>query len=89
MELKDLFTCPIEGITDEGLSQLQQLITKELDQRRTRAKKTAWDKLVKAIKDYITTFGDIEIYDGDDNITLYLTALDDYSTNGEIELTFE
>lgn len=89
MELKDLFTCPVEEISSEGLSQLQLIITDELTNRRTRARENAWDKLVKDIKDYIATFGDIEIYDSDDDITFCLTALEDYSTNGEIKLNFE
>lgn len=89
MEAKNLFVCPIEEISAEALSLLQQSITKELEHRRTRAKETAWVKVVSAIKDYITTFGDIEIYDGDDDITLYLTSLDNFSHNGEIRLNFE
>lgn len=89
MEIKDLLTCSIEEISAEELSQLQLVITDELEHRRFRAKEAAWDKIVKGIKDYIATFGDIEIYDSDDDITLYLTALEDYSTNGEIKLNFE
>lgn len=75
--------------SSEDLSEAQRTIGAILETRRNKAKEEAWNKLRNAIKDYIATFGDIEIYDSDDDITLYLTALEDYSTNGEIKLNFE
>ena len=84
MEAKDFFTCPIKEISAERLSQLQLAISDELEHRRFRAKEAAWNKLVDAIKDYTTTFGDIEVITVDDD-TFYLTSLDDFSSIGQIE----
>ena len=87
METKDLLTCSIEEISAERLSQLQLVISDELEHRRFRAKEAAWNKLVDAIKDYTTTFGSIEVItDGD---TFYLTSLDDFSSIGEIQINFD
>ena len=88
METKDFFTCPIKEISAERLSQLQLAITNELEHRRFRAKEAAWNKLVDAIKDYTTTFGDIEVITVDDD-TFYLTGLDDFSSIGQIESKFD
>ena len=88
METKDFFTCPIKEISAERLSQLQLAISDELEHRRFRAKEAAWNKLVDAIKDYSTTFGDIEIITVDDD-TFYLTSLDDFSSIGQIESKFD
>lgn len=87
MEAKNLFVYPIEEISAEELCQLQKAITDELNDRRSRAKQTAWHKVVAAIKEYTTTFGDIEITTDCD--TFYLTNFDDYSSFGEIRLKFE
>lgn len=88
MEIKDLLTCSIEEISAEELSQLQLVITDELEHRRFRAKEAAWNKLVDAIKDYSTTFGNIEVITVDDD-TFYLTSLDDFSSIGQIESKFD
>ena len=88
METKDLLTRSIEEISAEELSQLQLAISDELEHRRFRAKEAAWNKLVDAIKDYSTTFGDIEIITVDDD-TFYLTSLDDFSSIGQIESKFD
>ena len=85
METKDLLTRSIEEISAKELSQLQLAITNELEHRRFRAKEAAWNKLVDAIKDYSTTFGDIEVITVDDD-TFYLTSLDDFSSIGQIEI---
>ena len=66
METKDLLTCSIEEISAKELSQLQSTITDELEHRRFRAKEAAWNKLVDAIKDYSTTFGNIEVATDED-----------------------
>ena len=87
METKDLLTCSIEGISTKELSQLQLVITDELDHRRSRAKEAAWKKLVDAIKDYSTTFGSIDVtgvYE-----TLCIDSLDDFSSIGRIEIKFD
>ena len=84
METKDLLTRSIEEISAKELSQLRSAITDELDKRQFRAKEAAWNKLVDAIKDYSTTFGDIEIITYDD--TFYMTNLDDFSSIGQIEI---
>ena len=88
METKDFFTCPIKEISAERLSQLQLAISDELEHRRFRAKEAAWNKLVDAIKDYSTTFGNIEVITVDDD-TFYLTSLDDFSSIGQIESKFD
>ena len=88
METKDLLTRSIEEISAKELSQLQSAITDELDKRQFRVKEAAWNKLVDAIKDYTTTFGDIEVITVDDD-TFYLTGLDDFSSIGQIENKFD
>ena len=88
METTDFFTRSIKEISAEELSQLQLAITNELEHRRFRAKEAAWNKLVDAIKDYTTTFGDIEVITVDDD-TFYLTGLDDFSSIGQIESKFD
>lgn len=87
METKDLLTCSIEEISAKELSQLQSVITDELEHRRFRAKEAAWNKLVDAIKDYTTTFGSIEVTG--DYETFYMDSLDDYSSIGEIQIKFD
>lgn len=88
METNDLLTRSIKEISAEELSQLQSTITNELEHRRFRAKEAAWNKLVDAIKDYSTTFGNIEVITVDDD-TFYLTSLDDFSSIGQIESKFD
>ena len=87
METKNLLARSIEEISAEELSHLQLHIAKELDDRRFHAKKTAWDKLVDAIKDYTTTFGGITITG--EYETLSMDSLDDYSSIGEIQIRFD
>ena len=86
METKDLLTRSIEEISAKELSQLCSAITDELDKRQFRAKEAAWNKLVDAIKDYTTTFGDIQVITYDN--TFYMTSLDDLSSIGNIEIKF-
>lgn len=88
METKDLLTRSIEEISAEELSQLHSAIIDELDKRKFRAKETAWNKLVDAIKDYSTTFGDIEVITVDYD-TFYLNSLNDFSSIGQIEIKFD
>ena len=86
METKDLLTRSVEEISAEELSDLQLVITNELDHRRSRAKKTAWNKLVDAIKDYTTTFGSITVTG--EYETLCIDNLDDFSSIGRIEINY-
>ena len=86
MEAKALLIRPIEEISTTQLSQLHSAITNELDHRRSRAKETAWNKLVDAIKDYTTTFGGIEVTG--EYETFCMDSLDDYSSIGEIQINF-
>ena len=86
METKDLLTCSIKEISAERLSQLQSAISDELEHRRFRAKETAWNKLVDAIKDYTTTFGSITVTGECE--TFCMDSLDDYSSIGEIQINF-
>ena len=87
METKDLLTRSIEEISAKELSQLRSDIINELDKRQFRAKEAAWNKLVDAIKDYTTTFDDIQVITYDN--TFYLTGLDDFSSIGQIEIKFD
>ena len=87
METKDLLTRSIEEISVKELSQLRSDIINELDKRQFRAKEAAWNKLVDAIKDYTTTFDDIQVITYDN--TFYLTGLDDFSSIGQIEIKFD
>ena len=86
METKNLLVRSIEKISAEELSDLQLVITNELDHRRSRAKETAWNKLVDAIKDYTTTFGSIDVTG--EYETFSMNSLDDFSTIGEIQIRF-
>ena len=87
MKTKDLLTRSIEEISAEELSDLQLVITNELDSRRLRAKEAAWNKLVDTIKDYTTTFGGI--YVTTECETFCMDSLDDYSSAGEIQIKFD
>ena len=86
METKNLLVRSIEEISAEELSDLQLVITNELDHRRSRAKETAWNKLVDAIKDYTTTYGGIEVTG--EYETFCMDSLDDYSSIGEIQINY-
>ena len=86
METKNLLARSIEEISAEELSDLQLVITRELDHRHSRAKETAWNKLVDAIKDYTNTFGGI--YITTECETFCMDSLDDYSSIGEIQINF-
>ena len=87
METKNLLARSIEEISAKELSQLRSDIINELDKRQFRAKESAWNKLVDAIKDYTTTFDDIQVITYDN--TFYLTSLDDFSSIGQIEIKFD
>lgn len=87
MEAKDLLIRSIEEISAKELSQLHSAIINELDKRKFRAKEDAWNKLVDAIKDYSTTFGDIQVTAECD--TFYVNSLDDFSSIGQIEIKFD
>lgn len=86
METKDLLVRSIKEISAEELSDLQLVITDELEHRRFRAKETAWNKLVDVIKDYTSTFGSITVTG--EYETLCMDSLSDFSTIGEIQIRF-
>ena len=77
----------IEQSSSEDLSEAVRAIAKTLDERRNKARNDAWSKVVNTIKDYVTTFGSIEVETDDD--TLYLTAHDCYKENGRIVIEYE
>ena len=77
----------IEQSSSEDLSEAQRTIGAILETRRNKAKEEAWRKLTNAIKDYTTTFGDIEVntyYE-----TFQISSTDDYSSIGEIHVKFD
>ena len=77
----------IEQSSSEDLSEAQRTIGTILETRRNKAKEEAWRKLTNAIKDYTTTFGDIEVntyYE-----TFQISSTDDYSSIGEIHVKFD
>ena len=76
----------IEQSSSEDLSEAQRTISTLLETRRNKVKEEAWRKLTNAIKDYTTTFGDIEVkayYE-----TFQMSSIDDYSSIGEIHIKF-
>lgn len=77
----------IEQSSSEDLSEAVRVIVKTLDERRNKARNDAWSKVVNTIKDYITTFGCIEVETDDD--TFRLTAGDCYAKNGRIVIEYE
>lgn len=77
----------IEQSSSEDLSEAVRVIAETLDERRNKARKDAWSKVVNTIKDYVTTFGSIEVETDDD--TFYLTAHDCYTENGRIVIEYE
>ena len=77
----------IEQSSSEDLSEAQRTISTILETRRNKAKEEAWRKLTNAIKDYVTTFGRIEIMNDYD--AFYISSLDDYSSIGEIHVKYD
>ena len=76
----------LERSSSEDLSEAQRTISTILETRRYKAKEEAWRKLTNAIKDYIATFGNIEVnayYE-----TFQISSIDDYSSIGEIHVKF-
>lgn len=76
----------IEQSSSEDLSEAVRVITKTLDERRSKARKDAWSKVVNTIKDYVTTFGSIEVETDED--TFYLTAHECYTESGRIVIEY-
>ena len=77
----------IEQSSLEDLSEAQRTISTILETRRNKAKEEAWRKLTNAIKDYTTTFGDIEVNSFYE--TFQISSTDDYSSIGEIYVKFD
>ena len=76
----------IEQSSSEDLSEAQRTISTILETRRNKAKEEAWRKLTNAVKDYATTFGDIEVHAYYE--TFQISSTDDYSSIGEIHVKF-
>lgn len=76
----------VEQSSSEDLSEAMRVIAKTLDERRNKARKDAWNKVVNTIKDYVTTFGSIEVETDED--TFYITAHECYSENGRIVIEY-
>lgn len=77
----------IEQSSSEDLSEAQHLISTLLETRRNKAKEEAWRKLTNAIKDYATTFGDIEVSTYYESIQI--SSTDDCSSIGEIHVKYD
>ena len=77
----------IEQSSSEDLSEAVQVSAKTLDERSNKAREDEWSKVVNTIKDYVTTFGSIEVETDDD--TFYLTTHDCYTENGRIVIEYE
>ena len=76
----------VEQSSSEDLSEAMRVIAKTLDERRNKARKDAWNKVVNTIKDYVTTFGSIEVETDED--TFYITAHECYSENGRFVIEY-
>lgn len=74
----------IKQSSSEDLSEAQHLISTLLETRRNKDKEEAWRKLTNAIKDYTTTFGNIEVRDYYESIQI--SSTDDCSSIGEIHV---
>ena len=77
----------IEQSSSEDLSEAHRTISAILEARRNKVKEEAWRKLTNAIKDYTSTFGDIEV--NTDYETFQMSSTDDYSSIGEIHVKFD
>lgn len=77
----------IEQSSSEDLNEAVRVIAKTLDERRKKMRKSAWNKVVNSIKDYVTVFGSIEVETDDD--TFYLTTHDCYNEDGRIVIEYE
>lgn len=77
----------IEQSSSEDLSEAQRTISAILETRRNKAKEEAWRKLTNAIKDYSTTFGDIDVSTYYESIQI--SSTDDYSSIGEIHVKYD
>ena len=76
----------IEQSSSEDLSEAMWVIAKTLDERRNKARKDAWNKVVNSIKEYASTFGSIEVETDED--TFYLTTHECYSQDGHIVIEY-
>lgn len=76
----------IEQSSSEDLSEAMRVIAKTLDERRNKARKDAWNKVVNSIKEYASTFGSIEVETDED--TFYLTTHECYSQDGRIVIEY-
>ena len=80
--MTEKITTILNEIDTEGLRELQEKIDNIIDTRNKKEKEKAWNEVVKAIKNYCSSFGSIEynIY-GED---CYINEDDNFSTVGKI-----
>ena len=80
--MTEKITTILNEIDTEGLRELQEKIDNIIDTRNKKEKEKAWNEVVKAIKNYCSSFGSIEynIY-GED---CYINEDDNFSTVGRI-----
>ena len=71
-------------LSDDELSVLMNGIQSEISDRKGRAKREAWQKVVDAINMYAEEYGAIEIYD--DDVCIYLHARGFSHILGEISV---
>ena len=80
--MTEKITTILNEINTEELRELQEKIDNIIDTRNKKEKEKAWNEVVKAIKNYCSSFGSIEynIY-GED---CYINEDDNFSTVGRI-----
>jgi hypothetical protein len=84
LKRKDLIIMNFEEMTIEELNQIIKDATEAREKLVFKAKNTAWEKVVKAIKDYINKYEDIEI---DTYCDVYnITECANFKDPGRIEL---
>lgn len=80
--MTEKITTILNEINTEELRELQEKIDNIIDTRNKKEKEKVWNEVVKAIKNYCSSFGSIEynIY-GED---CYINEDDNFSTVGRI-----
>ena len=73
-------------LTDEQLKMLLSEAYKEEERRYTTKKKTLWENVQKAIKEFVSEVGPITISDQEDEVILSSSDNFDYSFLGTINV---
>ena len=76
----------LANLTDEQLKMLLSEAYKEEERRYTTKKKTLWENVQKAIKEFVSEVGPITISDQEDEVILSHTCNFDYSFLGTINI---